>query len=80
MTATAGPVELAALPRAKVNLVGCNGNAFAILATVDRALRKAGWTPEQRTTFRAEAKSGDYQHLLATAMKYSDDSGDGDGG
>jgi hypothetical protein len=58
------------LPRPKIKLSGTDGNAFAILGKVGQALRKAGWTPDQVTKFHDEATSGDYNHLLATCMKY----------
>jgi hypothetical protein len=59
-------------PRPYVRLVGEDGNAFAILGRVQGALRKAGWSKERRDAFFTEAKSGNYDHLLATVMKYLD--------
>jgi hypothetical protein len=58
--------------RPTVRLVGTDGNAFAVLGHVMRALREAGWTQEERDAFRAEATSGDYDHLLGTIMKHLD--------
>jgi len=55
----------------QVKLVGTDGNAFAILAKVKTALRKAGQV-EEAEAFMKEAMSGDYDHLLATAMEYVD--------
>jgi hypothetical protein len=60
------------LPRLTVRLVGTDGNAFAVLGVVFRALREAGWSQEERDAFRAEATSGNYNHLLHTVMKYLD--------
>lgn len=57
-------------PKIKVKLVGRDGNAFAILGAVGEALRKAGVDPVDRVAFRTEAMSGDYQNLLATAMRW----------
>lgn len=54
-------------PTAK--LIGENGNAFLILGKVSSALKKAG-QKENAEKFMKEAMSGDYDHLLATAMKY----------
>lgn len=57
-------------PRVKVQLVGKDGNAFAILGHVIDKMREAKLTDEQRTEFYMEATSGDYNHLLQTVMKY----------
>ena len=50
-------------------LVGTDGNAFSILAKARRALRLAG-RGEEWTTFEVEATSGNYDHLLATVMRW----------
>lgn len=47
-----------------------DGNAFAILGTVRRALRRAGVSQEEIKEFSDEATSGDYDHLLQTAMAW----------
>ena len=52
-----------------VKLVGEDGNAYAILARVNKALKRAGLNAEAKE-FMAEATKGDYDHLLQTAMKY----------
>jgi len=52
-----------------VELVGYDGNAFAILGRVSRALRKGGHK-ELAEEFMKEATSRDYDHLLQTCMKY----------
>lgn len=55
-----------------VELIGQDGNAFAICGACQRAARKAGWSPEQWSKVRDEITSGGYDHLLATAQKYFD--------
>jgi hypothetical protein len=65
-------VSIENLARPKVKLVGGDGNAFAILGVVRKALRKAGWTQEQLEAFYKEATSGNYDRLLQTCMKYAD--------
>jgi hypothetical protein len=50
-------------------LVGEDGNAFNILGRARRALRLAG-RGDEWAAFEAEATSGNYDHLLATAMKW----------
>lgn len=54
----------------EVPLLGHDGNAFFILGTVARALKRAGATPEEVSAFHAEATTGDYDHLLRTCMEW----------
>lgn len=54
-----------------VRLIGTDGNAFAIMGKVARALRQAG-KPELVKPYMEEATSGDYDHLLQITMKYVD--------
>lgn len=53
-------------------LVGMDGNAFAIIGNVRGMLRRAGASKEFLAAFMAEAMSGDYDHVLQTAMAYLD--------
>ena len=57
-------------PEIEVKLIGESGNAFAIMGKVGNALRRAGVSAEDRAAFREEAMSGDYDNLLATAMRW----------
>ena len=74
---TGGPIPYCSIkleadmkePRPKVQLTGNDGNAFVIIGMVGNALSKAGQT-EACIVFWKEAMSGDYNHLLQTAMKY----------
>jgi len=59
-------------PKIKVKLVGNDGNAFAILGAVRKAMRKANLPTEELDAFTKEATSGDYNNLLATCMKWVD--------
>jgi hypothetical protein len=52
-----------------VKLTGEDGNAFAIIGKVSAALKKNGYADLSRE-FQKEAISGDYNHLLQTAMEY----------
>lgn len=61
--------------KARVKLVGEDGNAFAILGRCLAAGRRAGYTAEQLKEFQDEATSGDYDHLLATCMEWFDEEG-----
>jgi len=68
------PSEQSVIPgdMPEVELVGSDGNAFAIMGKCARAARRAGWTKEQIAAFQSECMSGDYDNLLQTAMKYFD--------
>lgn len=57
-------------PEIEVELIGQDGNAFYILGAVSRALRRAGVSSEEIDQFNKEATSGDYDHLLQTAVKW----------
>jgi hypothetical protein len=57
-------------PRIRVRLVGEDGNAFAIMGRVSRAMRHHSVPKEDVDAFLAEARSGDYDNLLRTCMKW----------
>jgi hypothetical protein len=60
------------LIRPEVQLTGSDGNAFAIMGMMRRELRRAGNSPEVISEFINEAMSGDYDHVLRTAMAYAE--------
>lgn len=49
-----------------------DGNAFAVMGAVARALRKAGRSSEEIEEYRTKATSGDYNNLLRVSMDYVD--------
>ena len=53
----------------KVKLIGNDGNAFAILGAVSKALKKNGQA-ELAKEYMAEAQSGDYNNLLRVTSEY----------
>ena len=53
-----------------LDLVGVNGNAFAIMGVFIRQAKREGWTQEEIDTVLTEAKSGDYNYLLATISNH----------
>lgn len=57
-------------PEIEVQLSGTDGNAFAIMGAVGRALRKGGVPDEEVAEYQEESMSGDYDNLLVTAMKW----------
>jgi hypothetical protein len=59
-------------PEISVRLSGEDGNGFFIASRVRMALKKAGVSEEEREEFWADELSGDYDHLLATAMAWVD--------
>ncbi len=54
----------------EVKLVGEDGNAFAIMGRVVKAMRKAGVSQAEIKEYENEAMSGDYDHLLQTTMEW----------
>jgi len=55
-----------------VKLTGHDGNAFAIMGRVKKALRHNGADKEYIDRYLNEATSGDYNNLLAVCMNYVD--------
>jgi len=70
--------HLHSLPAPIVPLVGKDGNAFAIMGRFAKGARKAGWIKENTDLVIAEMMSGDYDHLLGTAMEFVKESEDDD--
>ena len=58
-------------PRPEVQLVGNDGNAWAIMGRVASALREAGCSKEHIDAYQSESMSGDYDNLLRVACKYA---------
>jgi hypothetical protein len=59
----------------KCKLVGEDGNAYAIMGRVKKALRDAG-QGDKVPEFLAKAMSGDYDNLLVTCLEYVDEEDD----
>ncbi len=57
-------------PDIEVQLTGHDSDAFMIIGRVCKALRKAGLTDADVSTFSEEATSGDYDNVLQTAMRW----------
>ena len=57
-------------PNVIVQLSGEDGNAMAIMAKVQRALKKAGATPQEISQYSMDSMSGDYDNLLRAQMKW----------
>lgn len=54
----------------EVELIGQDGNAFAILGKVSKALKKARADKEYVDSYLHKAMDGDYDHLLSVTMEY----------
>lgn len=59
-------------PNVEVELVGQDGNAFAIMGRVSQALRHGGASREEVKQYQEESMSGDYDNLLRVAMEWVD--------
>lgn len=59
-------------PKFKFKMSGMDGNSFYLMGRFQKAARIAGWTQEQLDKAFTEMKSGNYDHLLQTIMKYTD--------
>ena len=57
-------------PDISVQLSGQDGNAFAIIGSVSKALRRADVPKDEIQQFVKEATSGDYDNVIQTAMKW----------
>jgi hypothetical protein len=57
-------------PDIHVKLSGEDGNAFAIIGAVQREMKQAGVSAEERNAFFGEATSGDYDNVIQTAMRW----------
>lgn len=53
-----------------VALIGADGNALSVVGLCRRAARKAGWKNDEWDKVQTEMLSGNYDHVLQTAMKY----------
>ena len=54
-------------PDIKVKLLGEDGNAFAIMGAVSKALKNAGVDPKP---YQTEATAGDYGNLLRVTQEW----------
>ena len=57
-------------PEVTVRLVGVDSNAFSILGACRQSAKDAGLSKDEVAPFVDEATSGDYNHLLATCMRW----------
>lgn len=53
----------------KYDLVGVDGNAFAVMDYVLKAMKECGYNKVDQTMYVEKAKSGNYEHLLAVSIE-----------
>lgn len=56
----------------KYCLVGVDGNAYAVMGYVSRAMKETGFSKEEINKYTSEATSSDYNNLLRVSMDYID--------
>jgi hypothetical protein len=56
----------------KYDFVGVDGNAFAVMAYVLKAMRECKMSKEEQSDYQTKAMSGDYDHLLAVSVEMID--------
>lgn len=54
----------------EVELIGHDGNAFAIMGKVTKAMKRANIDSSIIEEYKKEAMSGDYDNLLRVTMEY----------
>jgi hypothetical protein len=58
---------------AAVSLDECpDGNAFAVIAFVRQGLKRAGNSASTMNSYRDQAMSGDYDHLLRVSLAFTE--------
>ena len=57
-------------PEIEVTLVGNDGNAYAIMGAVQKALRRAEVPQHEIEQYLNQSMSGDYDNLLRVAMRW----------
>jgi len=55
--------------KVNLNLVGIDGNAFAIMGAFKKQAKKENWTTEEIKEVLDKAMSGDYNNLIRTIME-----------
>lgn len=59
-------------PEIAVQLTGTDGNAMSVIGRITAALRRNKVSNDEINQFVEEAMSGDYDNVLATAMRWVD--------
>lgn len=65
-----GAMNTPKYPHVEVQLTGTDGNAYAVLGEVQRALQRAGVGQVERDAFYAKATASDYDNLFRTCCAW----------
>lgn len=52
----------------KYSLIGVDGNAFAVMGYVVKAMKEQNCSVEERSEYQKDAMSSDYNHLFCVSM------------
>lgn len=58
------------MPKYQVEVKLDDGNAFAIMGAVQKALKRAGASKEELDRYFTDSTAGDYDNLLRVAMEW----------
>ena len=64
-------MDLSVLPKAFVDVNQIKHNSYILVALTARILLKKGWGTEEILEFLREARSGNYDNILNTVLKYT---------
>jgi hypothetical protein len=56
----------------KYDLVGVDGNAFAVMGYILKAMRECKMSKKEQSDYQTKVMSGDYDHLLAVSVEMID--------
>ena len=56
----------------KYDLVGVDGNAFAVIGYVLKAMKECKMSKEEQSDYQTKAMSGDYDNLLVVSVEMID--------
>lgn len=56
----------------KLDLVGLDGNAFALMGAFQKQARREGWTQDEIKVVLDKCTSGDYDNLIVTLCEHCD--------
>lgn len=56
----------------KYDLVGVDGNAFAVMGYILKAMKECKMSKEEQLYYQTKATSGDYNNLLAVSIEMID--------
>jgi hypothetical protein len=69
-TSEIGRFQMAKYPEITARISSVDSNAFMIMGTVTRAMKRGGVPKEDIDAYFAEATSGDYDKVIRTSFKY----------